>query len=69
MDLMARIADAYLNGCLPMCPHCHRYLVVPVLDGGYVCQSSTDPTTAGQCHFATTEIQRTPWRVKEGCAI
>jgi len=69
MDLMARIADCYLHGCLPVCPQCRRCLVVPVLDGGYVCQSSTDPATAGQCTFASNDIQRIPWHIKEGCVI
>jgi len=63
-DLIARIADAMLNGALPRCPSCSGGRLKPS-GFGFKCPGFYDDDRFVYCHYTTVSVVRNPFTVGE----
>jgi len=67
-ELILRIADAVVNGCLPRCPKCSGGRVKQSASDSFFCPGYQDDDHFVRCSWSggATDITRPAWKTAEG---
>jgi hypothetical protein len=67
-EIISRITDCIVNGCLPRCPKCSGGRL-KIRGNGYYCPGYHDDENFVHCSFTADKVDRVPWKKADGQAV